>query len=222
MGEGRHGRLGAPAPGLELRLATSDRNPSRPSSRGDYHPPMPDPAPRSRDLDAWMVEQYAGLRRMAQAFMSRQRDGLSFQATEVVSEVFLRLRSAFPGEHRFVDRSHFLAAFCRHMRWWVVTHIKKSQGRRRTEVRWLLAAKEDDEELRTDMAARLVDLNTALDELAAVDSTMATVVDLRVIGGLTHAQVGEVLGISKEVAKDKWLAAVAVLRERLTSLDQDE
>ena len=62
----------------------------------------------------------------------------------------------------------------------------------------------------------LLDLNSAVEELAAIDEREARVVTLRFFGGLTVEQVAEVLGVSKRTVENDWRHAQAWLRLKLS------
>jgi RNA polymerase sigma factor (sigma-70 family) len=61
----------------------------------------------------------------------------------------------------------------------------------------------------------LLELDAALDELAALDEREAQVVELRFFGGLTLQETAGALGISVATAKNDWAHARAWLFARL-------
>jgi RNA polymerase sigma factor (sigma-70 family) len=63
--------------------------------------------------------------------------------------------------------------------------------------------------------ADLLQLDAALDELAALDEREAQVVELRFFGGLTLQETARVLGVSVATAKSDWAHAKAWLFARL-------
>ena len=63
---------------------------------------------------------------------------------------------------------------------------------------------------------QLLDLNTALEQLAVVDEREARVVTLRFFGGLTIEQIAEVVGVCKRTIENDWRHAQAWLRLRLS------
>jgi len=65
----------------------------------------------------------------------------------------------------------------------------------------------------------LLDLNAALDKLAALDARQARLVELRVFGGLTIEEAAEVLECSPATVKRDWNVARLFLPTRL---DLDE
>jgi RNA polymerase sigma-70 factor (ECF subfamily) len=63
----------------------------------------------------------------------------------------------------------------------------------------------------------LLDLDRALDELAALDERQARLVELRFFGGLPTDEAASVLGVSVATANRDWALAKAWLYRRLKS-----
>jgi RNA polymerase sigma-70 factor (ECF subfamily) len=61
----------------------------------------------------------------------------------------------------------------------------------------------------------VLDLHTALDELAGCDGRKSRVVELRFFGGLSLEEIGHVLQISLATVEREWQAARAWLYSRL-------
>jgi RNA polymerase sigma factor (sigma-70 family) len=61
----------------------------------------------------------------------------------------------------------------------------------------------------------LIALDTALDELAAMDPRQSRVVEMRYFGGLGTAQIAEVLGVSRATVDRDWRFARTWLYRRL-------
>jgi RNA polymerase sigma factor (TIGR02999 family) len=66
-------------------------------------------------------------------------------------------------------------------------------------------------------ANELVELDAALDRLAALDPRQARVVELRFFGGLTVEETAQVAGISEKTVKRDWALARAWLEKELRS-----
>src|SRR5512140_3838944 len=64
-------------------------------------------------IDALLTEAYAELRRIAGAYMRRERPGQTLQPTALVHEAYVRLARRHP---RFENRAHFCAIAARAMR----------------------------------------------------------------------------------------------------------
>jgi RNA polymerase sigma factor (TIGR02999 family) len=62
----------------------------------------------------------------------------------------------------------------------------------------------------------LLDLDEALEELAAFDPVQARLVELRFFGGLTVEEAAEVMAVSRTTANREWQTAKSWLYRRLT------
>ena len=153
----------------------------------------------------------AELRRLARAYLARERRGHTLQVTALVNEAFVRLIDA--RGLRWQDRSHFLGISARLMRRVLVDHARARGYRKRgggaqrvTMTEALLIAKE--------MPVDVIDLDRALEALAAVDPRKARVVELRFFGGLSAEETADVLHVSPDTIKRDWrLAKLWLLRE---------
>jgi RNA polymerase sigma factor (TIGR02999 family) len=153
----------------------------------------------------------AELRRLARAYMARERRDHTLQATALVNEAFLRLTEA--RRVRWQDRAHFLGISARLMRRVLVDHARARGYRKRgggaervTLVEGLVASPE--------VALDVVALDRALDTLAAVDVRKSRVVELRYFGGLSVEETAEALHVSPDTVKRDWrLAKLWLLHE---------
>jgi RNA polymerase sigma-70 factor, ECF subfamily len=161
-------------------------------------------------LERLMPLVEAELRRLAGAYMRRERREHTLQATALVNEAFLRLTDA--RRVRWQDRAHFLGISARLMRRVLVDHArhrgyqKRGGGAQRVTLH---------EELATlDPALDVVALDLALDALAKVDVRKSRTVELRFFGGLSVEETAEVLQVSPDTVKRDWrLAKLWLLRE---------
>ena len=152
---------------------------------------------------------YDELRRLAALKLARERPGQTLQATALVHEAYVRLRSGDTAP-RWDSRSHFFAAAAEAMRRIL---IESARRKRRT--------KHGGQSKRVDMDAvdlplplpddETIALDGALDRLAAVDYRAAEVVKLCFFVGLTQEQAARELGVSKSTAERLWAFARAWL-----------
>lgn len=154
---------------------------------------------------------YPELRRLAAAYLRRERAGHSLQPTELVNELYLRLAA---GERDFQNSAHLRAVAAQGMRNILVDHARA----RRAAKRGAGAAKIDLEGL--DLASPAMDENVlaledALSRLSEWDPRQARVVELRFYGGLSEEEIGEVLGMSARTVKRDWKQARAWLYSHL-------
>lgn len=151
---------------------------------------------------------YAELRRLAGAAMRGERDGHTWQPTELVHEAFMRLTGA--PHPAWGDRRHFYGVAARVMRQLLVDHARaRGRAKRDAGTRVTLS---DAVEAPGAPALDVVALDDALERLAAVDARSARVVELRYYAGLTLEEAAEVAGVSLATVKRDWHFARAFLR----------
>jgi RNA polymerase sigma-70 factor, ECF subfamily len=153
----------------------------------------------------------AELRRLAQIYMARERRGHTLQVTALVNEAFMRLVDA--QGLRWQDRAHFLGIAARLMRRVLVDHArargyqKRGGAAQRVTLTDALAVAQDP-------SLNLIDLDRALDALAAVDARKAKVVELRFFGGLSVEETADALHLSNDTIKRDWrMAKLWLLRQ---------
>jgi RNA polymerase sigma-70 factor, ECF subfamily len=159
-----------------------------------------------------LVRMQPELRRIAAAYMRKERPGQTLQATALVNELYIRLMGGATVEWQ--DRAHFLAVAAQQLRRILVDRAREKLAHKR--------GGGADMTTLTEAAAhappfdeRLLDLHTALNELASMDARAAQVIELRYFGGLTEKEAAEVLGISVATLKRDWEAGRAWLVSRL-------
>lgn len=164
-----------------------------------------------KGLDAVFDAVYPELKAMAIARSRLLRQGATLSATVLVHETYVKLIRA--RDLDLTGRRHFFACAGQAMRQIVVDDLRaKSAGKRDAEVRQI--------ELGEDLPARVsgadwLDLQTAMEELEAVDPELREVVDLRVFAGLDREELAELLGCSVRTVNRRWRQARAFLYSRL-------
>jgi len=151
------------------------------------------------------------LRRLARAYMGRERRGHTLQTTALVNEAFLKLTDA--RRVRWQDRAHFLGIAARLMRRVLVDHARRRGYLKRggdiqrvTLHEGLVTSAEP--------ALDVVALDRALEALAKVDVRKSRIIELRFFGGLSVEETAEVLDVSADTVKRDWrLAKLWLLRE---------
>ena len=162
-------------------------------------------------LDRLIPLVEAELRRLAGAYMRRERQSHTLQATELVNEAFLRLVGA--RRVHWQDRAHFVGIAARLMRQVLVDHARSRGSQKHGGAAERISV--DDAQLKTaEPGLDLIDLNRALDVFASIDARRSQIVELRYFGGLTLEETAEVLHVSVETVKRDWrLAKLWLLRE---------
>ena len=155
---------------------------------------------------------YEELRRMADRYMRRERSDHTLQTTALVNEAYLKLVD----QHSVTwqSRAHFFGVAAQVMRRVLVDHarghIREKRGGGVVPVSLdeaMVVSPERSEEF--------LELDRALDRLAALDSRQAKIVELRFFGGLTVEETAEILGISPKTVKRDWAVAKAWLHGEL-------
>ena len=168
-------------------------------------------------LDELMPIMYTELRRIARAYMVRQRAGHTLQATALVNEAYLKLFGDV--EPHLTDRNHFLALMSRVMRQVLVDHARTAGAAKRggPEERVPLDTSVDiaDE---GGHPLDLLDLHRALEALEQENDPLAQVVELHYFGGMTAEEVAASLGRSVHIVRHELRLARAWLRRELDRL----
>lgn len=169
--------------------------------------------PEQADADALVPAVYHELRRLAAAYVRRERPGQTLQATALVHEVYMRLAGA---GQPWTDRSHFLGIAARSMRQILVERARA----RGAQKRW---AGMDRVSL-TDSLVRggtedavLPALDEALSRLERLDPEQARIVELRFFVGLSVEDAAEALAMSPATLKRRWSLARAWLFRELST-----
>jgi len=155
---------------------------------------------------------YADLHRRARHQLRAWRAGQTLNTTALVNEAYLKL--AGQAELSARDRGHFLAIAARAMRHIIVDHARAHLSGKRGGGRTNLTL-ESNEIAVEDDAARLVDLDTVLDELSAIDERLTRVVECRFFGGLTEEETAIALATSVRTVQRDWMRARGWLRSRI-------
>jgi len=168
---------------------------------------------RSRGADELTPLVYDELRRLARAYMRRERPGQTIQATALVHEAYLRLARAGTPWH---DERHFIGIAARSMRQILVERARA----RGAQKRW---AALDRVSLSADLVAAadpesmLPAIDEALSRLEAIDPQQAKIVEMRYFVGLSVEDAADALGLSPATLKRRWALARAWLFRELSS-----
>lgn len=154
---------------------------------------------------------YAELHEMARHRLSRERAG-TLQTTALVHEAYLRLI-----DQRHVDwkdRGHFLALAATMMRRVLVDRARaRKAGKRGWGAAQITLADVADAGL--DPAVEVLDVDRALERLAATYPRQARVVEMRFFGGLELEEIGAAVGVTERTVKRDWAFARAWLAREL-------
>jgi RNA polymerase sigma factor (TIGR02999 family) len=157
---------------------------------------------------------YQELQRLAHYHLKSEPADHTLQSTALVNEAFLRLIGGDPV--RLQNRGHFIAIASRLMRQILVDYARSRGARKRDAgVRIVF---DDLDELPVLEDLGLVVLDKALEELSSMDARQGKVVEMKFFGGLSAAEISEVLGVSLATVERDWRTARIFLRREMTRL----
>ena len=165
-------------------------------------------------LDDLTVLLYGELREIAHRHRAMRDDASTLPTTAIVHEAYLKLVDQ--SRASWTDRAHFLSLAAVAMR-----HILADRAKARIAVKRGGAHRPvtlDDNVCADDADPQsLLELDEALDRLAAIDARLARVVECRFFGGLTNEEISEALGITARTVERDWVKARLLLRQVMDS-----
>jgi RNA polymerase sigma-70 factor (ECF subfamily) len=165
-------------------------------------------------LDAMLPAIYAELKRLARIYLRRERPDHTLQPTALVHEAYMKLVDQRQVDWR--NRAQFLGVAAGAMRRVLLHHAESRNAQKRDGALQRVTLDEELAALERDTTVDLLDLNRALDRLAALDARQSRIVELRIFGGLSIEEAAEVLSISPATVKRDWNVARLWLRRELT------
>src|SRR6058998_4131423 len=169
--------------------------------------PQPPPAEELAPL------VYDELRRLAAAYMRRERPGQTLQATGLVHEAYMRLATAGTP---WTDKRHFVGIAARSMRQILVERARA----RGAQKRWAgldRVTMTDALAVAAQSEGMLPALDEALTRLEQVDAEQARIVELRYFAGLSIEETADAMGMSPATLKRRWALARDRKSTRLNS-----
>ena len=157
---------------------------------------------------------YDELHRLAARYLAGERAMPTLQPTALVNEVCVRLLGW--DTVKWNNRGHFFGVSAQMMRRVLVDIARRRQAERRGggSVRLPL---DGIDVAATEPTADVLEVDAALERLAADDPRKARVVELRFFGGLSAEETAEALGLSVRTVHADWAFARAWLYRYLTS-----
>jgi RNA polymerase sigma factor (TIGR02999 family) len=169
-------------------------------------------SPRRDSLDRLVPVVYDELRAIAHRHLAGSERGGSLATTGLVHEAYLKLVDQSRAEWH--DRAHFFALSSVAMRHVLVDRARARAALKRGGARGPVTL--DDETIAVDDCAEtLLAIDDALERLAAVEPRLAKVVECRFFGGLSQAEIAEVLGITERTVERDWAKARMLLQRAL-------
>ncbi len=165
--------------------------------------------------DECFEQVYDDLYRIANRLMSRERQGHTLTATSLVNEAYVRLEGRSSADE-WNSRGHFFTAAAETMRRILIDGARAKATHKRRGVRRSLRPEHLEVDSAIQEADFLLDLDALLDELASEDVQAADLIKLRVFGGQSVVEAGQLLGLTRWSAYQLWDFAQSwlILRSR--------
>jgi RNA polymerase sigma-70 factor (ECF subfamily) len=164
-------------------------------------------------LDEMLPLVYGELRRLAAHYLRLEHQGHTLQTTALVHEAYLRLVDQQNVDWK--NRAQFLGIAAEMMRRILVNHARDrarvKRGGKAQPVSLSLAA-----DLSQQPDVDLIALDDALTQLSQLDARKGRIVELKFFGGMTTAEIVEVMQMSSASVEREWGLARAWLYRALT------
>jgi len=156
---------------------------------------------------------YRELHKVARAYLRRGRPNQTLQPTALINEAFLRLLDqSQPVE--WENRAHFYGIAARLMRMILVDYARAHHAAKRGGAGAPVTL-EDCMAVSPSRPPDVLEIDEALDRLAAVDERKAKVIELRYFGGMDREEVAAALGLTVPTVKRDLRLGEAWLRRFL-------
>lgn len=145
------------------------------------------------------------LKKIARAYLHKERPGHILQPTALVNEALIRL---LPKNISYKNRRHFYGVVAWRMRRILIDYARKAKRAKYVGLDGVAMSEKKSEEV--------IRLEKALKKLAATNERQATVVEYRHFIGLNRKEVAEVLGLSETTVDREWNDARRWLKHEMT------
>lgn len=166
---------------------------------------------------------YEDLRRIARRHVSGERAGHTLDPTALVHEAWMQIGPE--NAEQAANRGQYLAFASSVMRSYLVDHARRSQaekrggGRERVTLAGIdaggSAGSGGSGGSGSGIEVELIALHDMLEELSVVDAELGRIAELRIFGGLTQAEIAEVVGLPLRTLERRWRVASTWLQREL-------
>jgi RNA polymerase sigma-70 factor (ECF subfamily) len=154
------------------------------------------------------------LHRLAHHYIRSIKPGNTLQTTVLINEAYLRLIDQ--KDVQWQNRAHFFGIAARMMRRFLLNYIR-DQKRLKRGGSAIHVSLSEAVVVSNEKSAQLIALDDALNRLAQQDKRKSLVVELKYFGGLSVAEMAEVLNISEITVMRDWNMAKAWLVREIRS-----
>jgi RNA polymerase sigma factor (TIGR02999 family) len=168
---------------------------------------------RRESLDSLMPLVYEHLRLIARHQLALRPGGATLSTTGLVHEAYLKLVDQ--SRIAWSDRGHFFALASVAMRHILVDRARGRLAQKREGV-FFRVTFDDDQVSGDEQPEVMLEINDAVDRLAAAEPRLAKVVECRFFGGLSEEETATALGVTTRTVQRDWLKARMLLRRALS------
>jgi RNA polymerase sigma factor (TIGR02999 family) len=165
-------------------------------------------------MDDLLPLVYGELKRIAARQLRSERPGHTLCTTALVHEAWLELSHL--DRIKWQNRSHYLAIAAQAMRRVLIDHAVARRAQKRGGGQQIETLDADPLVMVHERAAELLDLDHALERLAALDERQARIVECRFFGGMSIEETAGALALSPATVKRDWSMARAWLNRELS------
>jgi RNA polymerase sigma factor (TIGR02999 family) len=162
---------------------------------------------------------YSELHRLAEAHIRRSAGPLTIGATTLLHEAYLNLNGrdsiVFPDRHRFMKYAS------RAMRGLIINYVQRRRAQKRGGEITFTDLDEETVGPQIDVV-QLPQLGEALDDLAAIDASLAELVDLKFFCGFSFGDIAIMRGVSERTVQRDWAKARVLLHDALALEDRSD
>lgn len=162
--------------------------------------------------DQLMAVVYADLKRRAAVHLRAESRDVTLNPTALVHEAYLRLLDQ--RRMSWQNRGQFFAIASQMMRRILVDRARSRRTAKRSG-RWARVTLDENAKVAHPAAIDVLDLDSALTRLAAVDGRKCQLAELRFFAGLSIEEAAAALGVSETTAERDWRATRAWLIKEL-------
>lgn len=147
---------------------------------------------------------YKELRNFAGNILNKENQTITFQATELVNEAYIRMFDT--NQLDWNDRTHFLSTAIIVMRRFLVDHARKKHSEKRIPKRFQDSLK-NNLSITESLEIDIVRLDDALTDLERLDERQAKIVELRFFGGFSESEIAKFMDLSRSTVNREWQSA---------------
>ena len=164
-------------------------------------------------LEQLTPQVYRELHTLARAYLRRGGPNQSLQPTALINEAYLRLLDQSQ-PIKWENRAHFFGIAARLMRIILVDHARMRRAAKRGGAAAAVTL-DDGLAVAAGRAPDVLEVDEALNSLAAVDERKAKVIEMRYFGGMDREEVAAALGLTLATVKRDLRLGEAWLRKFL-------